>query len=128
MKGQGPRYRQPAVDTLVFQCKVAKLPVPQTEFQFHATRKWKADVCWPYITNPLIVEVDGGLYVNGGHTRGAAREKDYERDAEALKLGYRILRVSPGQVKSGKAILWLQDLLYGEKQAENRPLDTNTCI
>ena len=59
----------------------------------------------------MLVEVDGGLYVNGGHTRGAARERDYERDAEAMLLGFRVLRVSPRQVKNGKAIAWITALL-----------------
>ena len=110
------KARQPAVDLLLFQAKVAKLPVPKTEWRFHAERKWRVDIAWPYITNPLICEVDGGLFIPGGgrHSRGVGREKDYERDAAALLMGFRILRVSPGQVKSGKAILWLQDLLHSE--------------
>lgn len=113
-----PTPRQPAVDELIFQVKVAGLPAPKTEYQFMRSRKFKADLCWPHEANPLIVEVDGGLYLrtadgkNGGrHSRGKGREQDYERDAEAMKLGYRVLRCSPKQVKSGQAIAWITELL-----------------
>lgn len=77
------------------------------EHQWHLERKYRAD----FIVGNIIVEVDGGLFINGGHTRGAARERDYERDAEAMMLGFRVLRVSPRHVKQGKAIQWIQELL-----------------
>jgi hypothetical protein len=110
---RGPKQRQPAVDELLFQLKLAKVQTPKTEHRFHAARRWKFDLAWPWIDipGPLAVEVDGGLFVNGGHTRGAAREKDYERDAAAMLLGYRVLRVSPRQVKSGQALAWITELL-----------------
>lgn len=107
--------RTKAQDDLAFQLKAAKI-THFTEHEWHPERKFRADaVAWNpvriAVVSPLIVEVDGGLYVNGGHTRGAARERDYERDAEAMLLGFRVLRVSPRHVKQGKAIQWIQELL-----------------
>jgi very-short-patch-repair endonuclease len=80
------------------------------QYTWHTSRKFSADFVVGNYGN-LIVEVDGGLFINGGHTRGARREYDYERDAEAMMLGFRVLRVSPRQVKQGKAIQWIQELL-----------------
>jgi very-short-patch-repair endonuclease len=72
-------------------------------------RKWAADFCWPTLL--WIVEVDGGTYVAGRHTRGTGFEADRERDAEAMCLGYRVLHVTTKQVESGQALAWLERLL-----------------
>lgn len=85
------------------------LPAPVFEHKFHPDRKWRFDMAWP--EHKLACEVDGGLFVNGGHSRGKAREGDYEKDAHALMLGWRVLRVSTGQMRSGIALAWLKEVL-----------------
>ena len=101
--------RQPAVDELLFQCKVALLPMPWTEFRFHDTRKWRFDVVFPH--QKLAVEIDGGGFVQGRHGRGKGIEADCEKFAEAMLLGWRVLRVTPKHVKSGQALDWITRLL-----------------
>ena len=96
------------VDLLVFQCKAAKLPEPKREYRFHATRRWRFDVAFfsrcEWEDHPMLaVEVDGGVYVQGRHSRGAGIEADMEKYAEAMMLGWRILRVTPQQLKNGEA-------------------------
>jgi very-short-patch-repair endonuclease len=90
--------------------------MPERQYQFDPERKWAADFCWPGYK--LIVEVDGGIYAAGRgkvgpgrHTRGSGLEADHERDAEALCLGYRVLRVTPKQITDGKALGWIERLL-----------------
>jgi very-short-patch-repair endonuclease len=78
----------------------------EREYRWHSTRKFRFDLM--VRSKRLAVEVDGGLFINGGHTRGARREYDYERDAEALAAGWKVMRVSPRQVKSGDASSWVQ--------------------
>lgn len=51
--------------------------------------------------------MDGGLWVFGGHTRGAGRLRDYEKDQEAAILGWRVGRFSPEQVWGGAAADWV---------------------
>ncbi len=112
--------KQPAVVELLFQLKAAKLPIPQQEWRFHPKRKWRFDLAFDFqrreadggFTNPqLAVEVDGGGFVNGRHGRGTGIEKDCEKYAEAMMLGWRVLRVTPAQVKSGQALVWITSLL-----------------
>ena len=91
------------------QCELSGLPKPEREFRFHPTRKWRFDFAWP--AQSLAVEVDGGVYVQGRHTRGAGVEKDMEKFAEATIAGWRVLRVSTNQVTSGQALAWVQRLL-----------------
>lgn len=127
-RSRGTATRQPAVETLCFQLRVAGIKGVWTEVQFHPKRKWRLDVLigaqdrpsmLPDRLNetPLAVEVDGGGYVvaadgkGGRHSRGRGMESDCEKYAEAMKLGYRILRVTPKHVKSGQALAWIEDLL-----------------
>ena len=79
----------------------------KTEQRFHATRKWKFDYL---IGEKLAVEVDGAVWTRGRHSRGAGMEADNEKFNEALILGYRVLRFSTGQVKSGLAIATIKRL------------------
>lgn len=108
---QAKSKRTAAQDALAFQLKAAKISCTP-EYQWNPKTKQRADfLVFGRGFQSLLVEVDGGLYINGGHTRGAARERDYERDAEAMMLGFKVLRVSPRQVKQGKAIQWITSLL-----------------
>lgn len=112
--------RTAAQDLLGFQLKAETIK-HEVEYEWDKPRTkrradffvWSVHAGWDVHT--VLVEVDGGLFLQGqqqgGHTRGAARERDYERDAEAMLLGFRVLRVSPRQVKNGKAIAWITALL-----------------
>lgn len=91
------------------QIALAGLPKPTAEFRFHPTRRWRFDYAWP--DRSLAVEVDGAIYVGGRHTRGIGVEKDCEKFAEALLAGWRVLRVSTNQVKSGQALQWIERAL-----------------
>lgn len=91
------------------QCRAAGLPAPVLEFRFHETRRWRFDYAWP--ERLLAMEVDGGGWVQGRHSRGRGIEADCEKFAEALVRGWRVLRVTPAQVKSGAALGWVQALL-----------------
>jgi very-short-patch-repair endonuclease len=100
------RSATPALDQ---QVQLVGLPKPVAEFRFHPTRRWRFDYAWP--DKSIAVEVDGAVWTGGRHTRGAGVEKDCEKYAEALLAGWRVLRVTTGQVKSGQALTWVERLL-----------------
>lgn len=87
-----------ALETQIVQLS---LPTPRREFEFHPRRKFRADFAWP--SYGLIVEVDGGVWSDGRHTRGEGYTRDCEKQAEAVLLGYQYLRFTPAQVESGYA-------------------------
>jgi hypothetical protein len=60
--------------------------------------------------------VEGGAWSGGRHTRGAGFEKDLEKYAEALILGWRVLRVTPKQIADGSA-LTLVDRIFRPRAA-----------
>jgi hypothetical protein len=74
------------------------------EHRFHLARRWRFDIAYPAIM--LAIEVEGGVWTKGAHVRGAHFEGDCEKYAEAAILGWTVLRVTPGQIKSGKAAKW----------------------
>lgn len=99
------------------QCELAGLPKPIAEYRFHPRRQWRLDFAFQqtdvhgarYVQ--LAVEIDGGGFVNGRHSRGKGIENDCEKYAEAMVLGWCVLRVTPKQVASGQALTWIQQLL-----------------
>lgn len=82
---------------------------PILEHRFHETRRWRFDLA--FISEKLAVEVDGGGWINGRHSRGGGIEADCEKYAEAMKLGWRVLRVTPKQVQNGMALRWIEQLM-----------------
>lgn len=75
------------------------------EFVVAPPRRFRADF---FIGLDLLVEVEGGGWVNGRHSRGAGMEADCEKSALAAGRGYRIIRVTPKQVDDGRALDWIR--------------------
>lgn len=84
------------------ECKKARLPAPEEEYKFHPSRKWRFDFAWP--DKMLAVEIEGGSWSGGRHTRGSGFEKDCEKYSTAAAMGWRIMRFTTGQVENGLAI------------------------
>lgn len=104
---------------LALQLTAHKLPF-QREFRFHPERKWRFDFL---VGHDLAVEVEGGIWLAGRHSRGSGFERDAEKYNSALILGYRVLRVSTGQVKKGIAIGWILAALKAGKGHLSGPGD-----
>lgn len=67
-----------------------RFPIPVREFRFHPTRLWRFDFCWPDLR--IALEIEGGVFSRGAHSRGAGYTKDTEKYNQATIMGYRILR------------------------------------
>ncbi|MBJ8426027.1 hypothetical protein [Acinetobacter bereziniae] len=81
----------------------------EQEYQFNENRKWRADF---HITGTkILIEVEGGIWSNGRHTRGKGYISDMEKYNSAQELGYLVFRYSTEQVKSGKAIEEIRRLI-----------------
>ena len=83
------------------------------EVLFHNTRKWRFDFAFTH--EKVAVEVEGGVWTRGRHTRGAGFISDAEKYCEALLLGWRVLRVAPEHIESGQALEWVQRALNMEE-------------
>ena len=101
-------------DELAAQLRLCHLPEFVREYRFHSTRMWRFDFCWPDLM--LAVEIEGGIWTNGAHTRGRHYSSDCEKYNEAMLAGYRLLRVTGDQVRSGEALKWLERAINGPQR------------
>lgn len=73
-------------------------PAPVRELQFDPSRKFRFDYAWPDLM--LAVEVDGGVFTGGRHTRGAGFLRDMQKQNLAVRNGWAVLRYTPDQLLS----------------------------
>ena len=109
----------PAEHLLSVQLEQAGIPF-EREYRFAPPRRWRADfLIWHPERSVLgcLIEIDGGGYVAGRHSRGAGMEKDAEKQSAAAILGYRVIRVTPAQVNDGRALRWIRQALGIEDAA-----------
>lgn len=93
---------------LALQLKAQRIEFDR-EFRFHPKRKWRAD--FHLNSKKILIEVEGGIWSGGRHTRGKGYIDDMEKYNAATMMGYQVLRFSTEQVKSGLAIQQIEKML-----------------
>jgi very-short-patch-repair endonuclease len=71
-------------------------PKLETEFRFHATRRWRAD--YAHLESRTLIELEGGVWVGGRHNRAAGFVADAEKYLEAALGGWRVVRLVGSQL------------------------------
>lgn len=96
----------------VAACLAHGLPEPVAEYPWgeEVGRKWACDYLFEA---HVIVEVVGGVWVRGHHSRGQSQIDDMERRNEAQLLGYVVLEFTPQQVEDGSAFAVIRRALTG---------------
>ena len=110
------------IDALVdAQAAEAGWPKPEREVRFAPPRRWRADFFWPknprvFAANyakgwePTALEIEGGVWTSGRHTRGSGFLKDAEKYNTMAAMGIRLIRLTPQQVKAGELKQWLEKM------------------
>ena len=83
----------------------------QKEYRFHKVRKWRIDLYFESGEKKIGIEIEGGVWTGGRHTRGAGFTKDMEKYNSAGLQGIIILRFTPQQIKANKEIELISILL-----------------
>jgi len=78
------------------------LPAPARDRQLVLPRQFKTDLCWP--ERRLFVECDGAEWAQGQHSRGQGMKDDCVKWNLLTLAGWRGLRVTGDQIKSGYAL------------------------
>lgn len=102
--------REPSVGEVLLatHLRACKIGFEQ-EYKFHPDRKWRADFL---ITGTkILIEVEGGIWSGGRHTRGKGYIGDMEKYNSAAMMGFTVLRFSTEQVKAGVAIKQIEQLV-----------------
>jgi len=63
------------------------------EFRFHPKRLWRFDYANEHYK--IAIEVEGGVWTAGRHTRGKGFLGDVEKYNEATAMGWRVFRTTP---------------------------------
>jgi hypothetical protein len=106
-----PKKLSPGEETFALHCKAHGF-TPEREYRFCEGRRWKFDFAFP--ENMVAVEIEGGIWSGGRHTRGAGYTKDLEKYNTAARLGWKVYRYTTEMVTAGTAI---GDLLDTEELA-----------
>lgn len=102
-----------------FSFAALRVPLAVPEYRFAPPRRWRFDWAWP--DKKVALEVDGGAWIGGRHTRGAGFIKDCEKMNAAVLLGWRVLRVTPQQMDSGEAAELVNRLLTRDGKENDQP-------
>lgn len=79
-------------------CLAAGVRVPVEEYRFAPPRRWRFDYAWPM--QKVALEVEGGVFTRGRHTRGKGFMNDMAKYNAATLAGWRVFRVTPDQLLS----------------------------
>lgn len=77
------------------------MPEPQREFRF-CERRWRFDLAW--VDRLLAVELQGGEFSQGRHSRGVGMANDARKWNAATLQGWTVLVFTGAMVKSGEAL------------------------
>lgn len=95
------------------QLTYSGLPEFLRESTFHPTRKWRFDFSNKEFM--IAVEIEGGIFLKGSrksrHTTGKGFQEDCVKYNSAVILGWKLIRVTADDVKSGRALQWTEELL-----------------
>ena len=99
--------------TFLAALRSAEIPSPVAEFKFHPIRRWRFDYAW--LDQRVYLEINGGIFVGGRHSRGASLLKEWEKIAAATAMGYRPLFCQPRDICSAKTLDAIRDALSYSK-------------
>lgn len=74
-------------------------PPLEQEYRFHPRRRWRFDFALP--ARKLAIEINGGVWTSGRHTRGQGYLRDREKVNAAQLAGWRVFELGTGQVSAG---------------------------
>lgn len=96
-----------------------ELHIPfEREYRFHPKRKWRFDFAFAgsdfVMMRNFGIEIEGGIWIAGRHTRGKGFEADIRKYNEAAKLGWTVIRFTPNMIERGESKAFLAEL-FGRK-------------
>lgn len=99
------------------RCRLERLPVPVPEYKFAVAhgRAWRFDWAWP--SERVALEVEGGAWIGGRHTRTGGYLKDMEKYNTAQVLGWIVLRCVPETLSAEATVQVVRQAL----EARTRP-------
>lgn len=101
-------------ETLYSEIEKAGLRLPDREYRFHPTVKWRFDFAYPDMR--VAIEIEGGTWrgTRSRHSNPIGYEKDCIKYNEATIMGWRVYRFTGGMVRDGRALDMIRRVLNVE--------------
>lgn len=74
----------------------------EREYRAIPTRQWRWDIA--FVDQRLLIEVDGGGWTQGKHSREPGMSADSTKQNTAVIADWRCLRFTPSMIDSGEAV------------------------
>ena len=97
-------------ETYLLQVLAAGLPEPEREVQVIEGRRFKHDFCWR--DKKILVEIQGAVWVKGGHSTGTGINRDAEKLNLSTLAGWKTFIFTGDHLKSGQALEWTKEALW----------------
>lgn len=81
------------------------------EHRFYQPRKWRFDYAIPQYK--IAIEVEGGVWTGGRHTRPAGFLNDMQKYNTAALLGWRVFRCTPDTLVSDATLSLIRCAIKG---------------
>lgn len=117
MKAPQIKNRQKIRDAFTCICKADLGVTCVKEFQFHPKRRWRFDYAIP--DHKIALEVEGGVWTQGRHTRPQGFLGDIEKYNTATLMGWRVFRTTPDDLYSTATLKLLKQAVLGQYKTEN---------
>lgn len=92
-KNRQTTNKTPLRDVFTIICKTDLGVECIKEFKFHPERRWRFDYAIPQYK--IALEVEGGVWTQGRHTRPQGFLGDIEKYNTATLMGWRVFRITP---------------------------------
>lgn len=84
-------------------------------------RKWRFDFAW--LEHRVALEVEGGIWIRGGHSRGTGQSNDHSKFNAAATLGWHVLKCEPKHLCMLETVNLIKKMLsYVEGRVEIKKL------
>ncbi len=88
--------------------------MPEFQFAKAAGRLWRIDWYFEGNGRKVALEVEGGVFTGGRHTRATGFMGDMEKYNAMAARGILLLRTTPDQLLTNQTIELLQQAIYGQ--------------
>lgn len=79
--------------------------------------KWRFD--YAIVPIKLAIEIEGGIWIQGGHSRGSGFMKNIDKYNEATIFGWHLLRFAPAQIIDRIYLDKIRRFLYNKSVSDS---------
>ena len=94
----------------IFKCECVK------EFAFHPKRRWRFDYAIPEYR--IAIEVEGGVWTQGRHTRAKGFLGDMDKYNTAAVMGWTLVRTTPQKLMTKQTMDYVKQSIQWKKNME----------